>query len=648
MERSLCIIIALCSVICCYGLDLTLEGDTPTVPGVRSLCGVLICDETINASVSSSSGNDNDGSSVVLDSITSMSVFRIDSTISKLNAKNKRKILIGSVTSQTPTLTQVANGRKVDGLLKARRATVRVELVKQEDCQAEFTCQVRGSDNQGREVVSSTSLVQHQGQKGNQLNNGIVMPGMSLQLFALVQQLVSQSMGGLGKKIENLEDRIGHLQKELTDNIGLLQKELNDNIRLLQREMSDKGDSLENRMEDRIGQLQRGVTDRVGLLQKEVSANIGLLQKEVSANIGLMQTDFNDRTDSFERRLNTKLDFLENRVEDKIDNNNNLNKLIQLDSKVSTELAQFRTETKTDIMNSLNTLRQSFQQAQGEAIKNFSETFDKTLNYTSDLLSSMTSDFDILKMYGKENLYTVRNETETIREILTSGKVSSQCLRNDTTTSVMDHLPVICERDMGVSENKTFPKNIVVPQSTIQRDILCDTQTYGGGWTVIQRRTKGDVYFNRDWESYKNGFGEPDGDFWLGNEAVHILTYVQPYELRIEIRSDGKDYFAHYKTFKVESESDKYRLRLGAVSGTLGGGSYGLSYSNNMFFTTFDRDNDESSSNCALSGKFGWWHKICYLSKLNAPWINKQISDSWHSGQKWMSATRTEMKMRPL
>ncbi|KAK3782770.1 hypothetical protein RRG08_037767 [Elysia crispata] len=116
-----------------------------------------------------------------------------------------------------------------------------------------------------------------------------------------------------------------------------------------------------------------------------------------------------------------------------------------------------------------------------------------------------------------------------------------------------------------------------------------------------QRRTKGDVYFNRDWESYKNGFGEPDGDFWLGNEAVHILTYVQPYELRIEIRSDGKDYFAHYKTFKVESESDKYRLRLGAVSGTLGGGSYGLSYSNNMFFTTFDRDNDESSSNCALS-----------------------------------------------
>ena len=39
-----------------------------------------------------------------------------------------------------------------------------------------------------------------------------------------------------------------------------------------------------------------------------------------------------------------------------------------------------------------------------------------------------------------------------------------------------------------------------------------------------QRRTKGDVYFNRRWQAYKEGFGKLDGDFWLGNEAVHILT----------------------------------------------------------------------------------------------------------------------------
>ncbi|KAK3773635.1 hypothetical protein RRG08_002111, partial [Elysia crispata] len=138
------------------------------------------------------------------------------------------------------------------------------------------------------------------------------------------------------------------------------------------------------------------------------------------------------------------------------------------------------------------------------------------------------------------------------------------------------------------------------------------------------RRIKGDVYFFRDWESYKNGFGKPDsgGDFWLGNEAVHILTYVKPHELRVEIRHEGRDYFAQYKTFNLESEANKYRIQLGDVSGSIDDGSSnaGLSYSNGMYFSTFDRDNDSHKAlKCALNLKAGWWYKRCYRSLLNAP-----------------------------
>ncbi|KAK3764820.1 hypothetical protein RRG08_002034, partial [Elysia crispata] len=133
------------------------------------------------------------------------------------------------------------------------------------------------------------------------------------------------------------------------------------------------------------------------------------------------------------------------------------------------------------------------------------------------------------------------------------------------------------------------------------------------------RRLKGDVYFFRDWESYKNGFGKPDsgGDFWLGNEAVHILTYVKPHELRVEIRHEGRDYFAQYKTFNLESEANKYRIRVGDVSGSIddGSGNAGLSYSNGMYFSTFDRDNDlTKKTNCALNFKAGWWYKTSYRS----------------------------------
>ena len=101
--------------------------------------------------------------------------------------------------------------------------------------------------------------------------------------------------------------------------------------------------------------------------------------------------------------------------------------------------------------------------------------------------------------------------------------------------------------------------------------VLCDMTTDGGGWTVFQRRLDGSVDFYLDWESYKNGFGDLNGEFWLGNDNLHRLTATDDVILRVNLEDfDGNKAYAEYTTFKVADKADKYRLSIGEYSGTAG------------------------------------------------------------------------------
>ncbi|XP_031417953.1 microfibril-associated glycoprotein 4-like [Clupea harengus] len=50
-------------------------------------------------------------------------------------------------------------------------------------------------------------------------------------------------------------------------------------------------------------------------------------------------------------------------------------------------------------------------------------------------------------------------------------------------------------------------------------DMGCEDNHDEGRWTVIQRRMDGTVNFYRPWNQYKEGFGNKEGEHWLGQNS---------------------------------------------------------------------------------------------------------------------------------
>ncbi|KAL1477008.1 hypothetical protein MTO96_017874 [Rhipicephalus appendiculatus] len=94
------------------------------------------------------------------------------------------------------------------------------------------------------------------------------------------------------------------------------------------------------------------------------------------------------------------------------------------------------------------------------------------------------------------------------------------------------------------------------------QDVYCDMEADGGGWTVIQRRGQfGNRVFNfyRDWNEYAQGFGSPNQEYWIGNEALNALTSGNKNTaLRIVLRNSTEDSInIYYNSIRVASADKK-------------------------------------------------------------------------------------------
>ena len=171
------------------------------------------------------------------------------------------------------------------------------------------------------------------------------------------------------------------------------------------------------------------------------------------------------------------------------------------------------------------------------------------------------------------------------------------------------------------------------------------------GWFIIQKHVfDNSMMFNKSWDSYKTGFGDPGGEhYWFGNENLYRLTSSGNWKLRVEVESNdtGKWYSAEYQFFQLSNNASGYVLNVSRYTGDAGD-AFNYSFANHkavgMKFSTYDKDNDFAPSNCAGSAAGGWWWNYCGVSGLNS---HTPTYNSWGTipaPTRYVSRSRMMMK----
>uniref|UniRef100_A0AAG5DK23 Fibrinogen C-terminal domain-containing protein n=1 Tax=Anopheles atroparvus TaxID=41427 RepID=A0AAG5DK23_ANOAO len=241
-----------------------------------------------------------------------------------------------------------------------------------------------------------------------------------------------------------------------------------------------------------------------------------------------------------------------------------------------------------------------------------------------------------------ESIESLRNQTCQLNagKELTNVKNESIERSNQSNKDVM---PASCTT-LNINETGTYsirPAGVLDP--FLVRCDFEDNFELGGGWTVFQHRFNGTVDFYQNWPMYKNGFGDVNGEHWLGLEKLHAMTRSGRHELLVLLEDhEGNTAHALYDSFQVGSEAEKYKLTVGGYSGTAGDS---LNYQNGMKFSTFDQDNDKDDDhNCAQYNNGAWWFNACFNSHLNGKFF--QTGEHLQLGVAWYHWKRLEYSLK--
>eukprot|EP00918_Siedleckia_nematoides_P070227 GHVU01153181.1.p1 GENE.GHVU01153181.1~~GHVU01153181.1.p1 ORF type:complete len:390 (-),score=32.49 GHVU01153181.1:958-2127(-) len=262
-------------------------------------------------------------------------------------------------------------------------------------------------------------------------------------------------------------------------------------------------------------------------------------------------------------------------------------------------------------------------------------------------------------LHKLETMWKERYDTDDSKNPPIAINIQNTSSHGSKPISNLPQAPVDCADLYKKGETLSGSYEIQLDQQDLRTrfSVSCDMETDGGGWTIIQRRQDGSVNFERNWHQYKHGFGDSNGEYWLGLEKIHLLNSHGNWRLRFDLWDfDGNHVYAEYERFRLGRAAENYHIRVGAYRGTAGDGFHYGVYPlrpNNMKFTTLDKDNDKSHYNCAELYNGGWWYNNCMVINLNGIYYTGgHYNSRYRNGIVWTpwthaSLKRTEIKVKP-
>ncbi|KAM3842795.1 angiopoietin-related protein 3-like [Diretmus argenteus] len=379
-----------------------------------------------------------------------------------------------------------------------------------------------------------------------------------------------------------------------------------DDVRLLANGLLQLGQSLRefvHKTKEQINDIfqKLNIFDRTFYQLSVLASEIKEEEEELKKTTVVLKAN-NDEIKSLSLAINSKVDSI------LLDRSQLQNKLGGLEEKLSSLSQGLVTNEQLAEINALKDVIHTQERSITELLIAVREQSDQ-LNHQRSKIKTLEEKLTT-NTFIQDTVERTPDNSHTETPTLTPYRPTSSKERND--------LPSDCSEVFNRGE-RASGVYAVRPNRSEPFMVFCDMSKDGGA-TVIQRRKDGSVNFDQTWEKYENGFGDFQGEFWLGLQKIHSLAAQGNSVLHIQLDDwkEGKRFIQY--GFYLDGPGNNYTIHLTQPAGDL---PDALTNHTGMMFSTKDRDNDNhQDSNCAFNYTGGWWFNACGDTNLNGRFMH--------------------------